>query len=125
MGSLELWRRFWSAIYDAAYFMAGGLMPSSLFPKNQMERRIRRFETAFAGLIWAATRRAAICLMICAVGVLAIQGAYWLHDGYWTGWQFRLAWEYVGFTEKQLEFKGVEKIRTWILDMPLSVGVAM
>ena len=61
-------------------------------------------------------------LLLCAVGVMLIQCLRWLQDGYWTRLQFRLAWELLGQTEEPLKAHGVERLRTWVLHLPLSVG---
>jgi hypothetical protein len=37
---------------------------------------------------------AGLGLALCALGVLVYQWGLWLHDGYWTDLQFRLAWEF-------------------------------
>jgi hypothetical protein len=66
---------------------------------------------------------AGVGLMLCAVGIMFIQYLRWIQDGYWTRLRFRLAWELLGQTGEPLAPLGIEKLRTWMLDLPLSLGV--
>jgi hypothetical protein len=61
--------------------------------------------------------------MLCAFGIMLIQCLRWLQDGYWIRLQFRLAWKLLGQIEEPLTSHGVENLRTWILDLPLSLGI--
>jgi hypothetical protein len=62
-------------------------------------------------------------LALLAATILSAQAIAWLNDGYWTGLDLRLAWNLLGFTEARLPWRGVENIRTAILNMPLVGGV--
>jgi hypothetical protein len=62
-------------------------------------------------------------LALLAATILSAQAIAWLNDGYWTGLDLRLAWKVLGFTEAPLLWRGVENIRTAMLDMPLVGGV--
>jgi hypothetical protein len=69
---------------------------------------------------------AGVGLLLFAGSVVVYQCVLWLQDGYWTSFQFRLAWEFFGGTEPPLlSWRGVERLRTWILDLPLSGGVGL
>jgi hypothetical protein len=88
-----------------------------------MPRAVHRFRMAICRLIGIVTTIVGYGLTLTAVGVLLLQCMAWLHDGYWTGLQFRLAWKFLGLTEGPLPWRSVEKIRTWILDLPLVIAV--
>jgi hypothetical protein len=47
-----------------------------------------------------------------------------LNDGYWTSLDLRVAWKVLGFTEAPPPWRGVENIRTAMLDVPLAGGVS-
>jgi hypothetical protein len=62
-------------------------------------------------------------LALVAATVLSAQAIAWLNDGYWTSLDLRVAWKVLGFTEAPLPWRGVENIRTAMLDVPLAGGV--
>jgi hypothetical protein len=88
-----------------------------------MVRAVHRFGMVIYIFIGLVAVVAGYGLMLCAGGVLLVQCARRLQDGYWTNFQFRLAWEFLGLTEEPLSAHGVEEIRRTLLDMPLSIGV--
>jgi hypothetical protein len=72
---------------------------------------------------WNVVTVVGLGLILSAVGVLAYQCILWLGDGYWTNFQFRLVWKFLGLTEEPLSAHGIEELRTWMLDLPLAAGV--
>jgi hypothetical protein len=61
-----------------------------------------------------------LLLILGAVFVLLFQGLLWLRDGQWPGWQVRLVWYALELPTDPLTWLGVEKIRTWTLDLPIA-----
>ena len=74
-------------------------------------------------LIGNAIEVAGIGLALFGMAVASYQCVLRLQDGYWTPLEFRLAWESLDRTEISLLWRGVENLRTVILDLPLAVGV--
>src|SRR6267154_578134 len=98
-------------------------MPLS-FKREDQPNRVTYNTKTVRDVVGAALIVIGFCLGAYAGCILLYQCLLWLRDGYWTDLQFRLAWEYFGLTEPHLEdARGVEKIRTAMLDLPLCLGV--
>jgi hypothetical protein len=84
---------------------------------------VRWFKAAICRLIGIAANAVGYSLIVYAYGVLLVQCLLWVEDGQWPNMELRIVWYFLGLTEDRLPWLGFEKIRTWMLDQPLSVGL--
>ena len=61
--------------------------------------------------------------VLAGLGVLALQIALWLKDGFWTPAELRVVWELAGGSEPAFAWLGVRRIALDILSSPLSLGL--
>jgi hypothetical protein len=83
----------------------------------------RWLKVAMCRIIGIVAKTAGYGLIVYAYGIVLVQCMLWLEDGHWPDMQLRIVWYFLGLTEDRLPWLGVEKIRTWILDQPLSIGL--
>jgi hypothetical protein len=84
----------------------------------------RALIAAAGSLICGTLLLLAILLAFSGVATLGYQAFLWLRDGYWTTFELKTAWEFIGGATPDLPgLRGVQKILEWILGWPLSVGL--
>lgn len=74
---------------------------------------------------WPATLSATGGGFLCvyAVGIFGYQCFLWLKNGYWTSFEMRMIWNWIGESEQINGWRGVQKILSLLLDCPMSVGL--
>jgi hypothetical protein len=90
---------------------------------------VRWLKMAVCRFIGIVATLAGYGLIVGAFFVLLFQGILWLRDGYWPAWQVRQVWYALELPAEPLPWLGAEKIRTWLLDLPIAgalvpIGVA-
>lgn len=61
-----------------------------------------------------------LCGAVFGIGVLGFQFILWLRDGAWTSFELRFAWDAIGGRPPNFSWRGVQKIVTGVLELPLS-----
>jgi hypothetical protein len=84
-----------------------------------MGELVRWLKMAACRLVGIVATLVGYGLGVGAALILGIQCVIWLRDGQWPEAQVRLVWDSLELPTAPLPWLGIEKIRTWILGLPL------
>jgi hypothetical protein len=72
--------------------------------------------------IWASRAVIVVGLLVflCGIGFLGVDCLNWLRTGDWSATSIWTAWIWIGGPYPIIEWRGVQKIVLWLMDLPLS-----